>query len=169
MKTILIEKLPRIIKNKSRLEKSLKIKITNRGKEVSFDGKAEDEFVAEQVFDALNFGFPYSTAMLIKDEEFMFEILNIKSYVKRKDSEHLKRTKARIIGTKGKTLATLSSLTNCFFELKENEVGIIGDSMYIKNAQDAIISLIKGTKTSNVYAYLEKHQPLKFDNLDLKR
>ena len=33
MKTILSEKLPRILKNKKRLEERLNIKITNRGKE----------------------------------------------------------------------------------------------------------------------------------------
>ena len=168
MKRLIIEKIPRIIKNKNRLEKTLKIKISNRGKEVTIDGKAEDEYIAEKVIDALNFGFPYSQAISIKEDENLFEIINIKNFSKNKTPKKLKRTRARIIGTQGKTLSTLSTLTNCFFELKDNEVGIIGDALLIKNAQDSIISLIKGTKTANVYAYLEKHQPAKFEDINLK-
>src|SRR3989344_2847665 len=166
MKTIILDKLPRIIKNKNHLEKALNIKISNRGKEVSINGNAEDEFIAEQVLDALNFGFPYSTALLINEEDFLFEIISIKSHTKKHD---FSRIRARIIGTGGKTLSTLSTLTNCFFELKDNDVAIIGDPIHIKIAQDAIISLVKGTKTANVYAYLEKHQPKPILDLDLKK
>jgi len=165
MKTILSDKLPRIIKAKKELEEQLKIKITNRGKEVTISGKPEDEYIAEKVIDAINFGFLISTALLIKKEDYLFETLLIKNYTKRHD---LKRIKARIIGTKGGTLKTLHELTKCFFELKDYEIGIIGDPEYIKNAQDATISLIKGSKQSNVYNYLEKHQIKPIIDLGLK-
>ena len=110
MKTILSEKLPRILKNKKRLEEKLNVKITNRGKEVSIRGKPSDEYIAEKVIDALNFGFPFSVAILIKEEDFIFEIINIKDYTKRHD---LETVRARIIGKKGKTLKTLCGLTKC--------------------------------------------------------
>ncbi len=95
MKTILSEKLPRILKNKKRLEEKLNVKITNRGKEVSIKGKPSDEYIAEKVIDALNFGFPFSVAMLIKGEDFLFEVINIKEHTKRHDLENIR---ARIIG-----------------------------------------------------------------------
>lgn len=166
MKILLIEKLPRILYNREKLEKELKIKITNRGKEVSISGKPEDEYIAEKVIDALEFGFSFSDAMLIKKEDFSFEILSIKDYTKRSD---LKRVKARIIGKGGKTLKVLSKLTFCEFELKDNLVGIIGDPEKIENAQNAIISLIQGSKQSNVYARLEKLKPEPIADLGLKK
>jgi len=165
MKTIYSEKLPRILKNKKRLEKELNVKITNRGKEVSVNGDSEDEYIAEKIIDALNFGFPFSVAMLIKKEDFLLEIINIKEHTKRHD---LERVRARIIGKGGKTLKTLQQLTKCFFELKNNEIAVIGDPEKIKNAQEAIISLIKGTKQSNVYGFLEKHQVKSVFDLGLK-
>jgi len=165
MKTILCEKLPRIIKNKKRLEKILNVKITNRGKEVSISGEPEDEYTAEKIIDALNFGFPFSNALLIRDEGCTFEVINIKDHTKRKD---LKRIRARIIGTKGKTLQTLSQLTKCCFEMKDNYIGIIGEPEHIENAQQAIISIIKGSKQSNVYSFLEKHQIKEVIDLGLK-
>ena len=166
MKTILFEKPPRILKNKKQLEQKLKIKITNRGKEISIQGKPEEEYIAEKIIYALNFGFPLPIAMLIKEEDFVFETISIKDYTNRND---LQRVRARIIGKKGKTLKTLSELTKCYFELKDNEVGIIGDPEFIYNAQEAVKSLIKGSKQANVYKYLEKHQPEPVLDFGLKK
>jgi rRNA processing protein Krr1/Pno1 len=95
----------------------------------------------------------------------MFEIINIKDHTTRKD---LGRVRARIIGKSGKTLKTLNTLTQCYFEVKDNCVGIIGDPEYIKNAQEAVIYLIKGSKQSNVYSFLEKHQVKPVFDLGLK-
>ena len=155
MKTFIIEKFPRIIKNRKRLEKKLNVRITNRGKEITIDGKPEDEYIAEKVILALDFGFPFSTAMEIKKNDYEFEVLNIKDYTNKKN---LGRIRARIIGKKGRTLKTLAELTNCNFELKDNSVGIIGRSECIKNAQDSVTFVIRGSKQGNVYSYLEKHQ-----------
>ncbi len=165
MKKIISDKLPRILKNKKKLEKLLNIKITNRGKEVYIEGEATDEYISEKVIDAINFGFPLSHALEIKEQDYMFEILNIKNYSK---SKNLGTVRSRIIGTQGKTLQTLHDLTKCYFELKDNEVGIIGNPEYIENAQNAVISIIKGSKQSNVYSFLEKHQVQEIGDLGLK-
>ncbi len=165
MKTLIIEKLPRILKNKKKLEKELDIKITNRGKEVFVEGKTLNEYIAEKVLDAIDFGFPIKITLLINSEDYGFQILNIKDYTKRKD---FSRIRSRIIGKQGKTLATLSQLTKCFFELKGNEVGIIGHPEQIKTAQDSVIELIRGSKQANVYKRLEKHKPLPILDLGLK-
>ena len=74
MKKIFSEKLPRILKNKKKLEKELNVKITNKGKDVFIESESEDEYSAEKVIDALNFGFPFEYALLIKKENFIFEI-----------------------------------------------------------------------------------------------
>ena len=165
MKKILSDKLARITKNKKKLEKKLNVKITNRGKEVFIEGGSEDEYYAEKVIEALNFGFPFGAAMLITEENNVFEVLNIKDYTKRDD---LHRVRARIIGKDGGTLKTLHELTKCNIELKDNFIGIIGDSEHIKNAQEAIISIIKGSKQANVYSFLEKNQIKPVIDLGLK-
>ena len=165
MKTVVVEKLARIIKNKQNLEKALNVKITNRGKEVTIDGTAEDEFMAEQTITALNFGFPYSDTMLIKSEGFLLEILNIKEYTKKND---LKSVRARIIGKGGKALKTLSDLTNSAIELKNNKVGVIADPEELKRTTEAIIAIIKGAKHGAVYKELENTQLKPIGDLGLK-
>lgn len=165
VKTIISEKLPRITKNRRRLQEKLNVRITNRGKEVKIEGVPEDEYIAEKVIDALNFGFEYSAAIQIKEEDFEFEILNIKEYTKRRD---LKAIRARIIGTQRKALNTIEQLTNCTLELKFNQVGVIGPAESIENAQTAIISIVQGAKQSNAYKFLEKNQPKPIIDLGLK-
>lgn len=165
MKTIICEKPKRIIKNRKNLEKKLGIKIIGIGREITIHDSPENEYVAEKVIEALEFGFPFSVALLIKEQDLMFEALNIKDYTRRKD---LSNVRARIIGRDGKTLKTLQDLTKCHFEIKDNQVGIIGEPEYLRNAQEAMIFLIRGTKHANVYSFLEKHQVKPVFDLGLK-
>ena len=165
MRTITIDKIPRLIKLRRKLEHELNVKISNQGKEFSVDGSAEDEYIAEKVLEAINMGFPLANALLIKNEDFVFEMIKIKHHTKRKD---ISTIKARIIGKKGMTLRILSNLTGCFFEIKDYEIGIIGHVEHIKSAQDAITSLIRGSKQSNVYTKLERFQPIPILDLGLK-
>jgi len=68
-----------VIKNKKKLENSLGIKITNRGREIFIESDDSlNEYIAEKVIEALDFGFSLSSALSIKDEDFVFEIINIK-------------------------------------------------------------------------------------------
>jgi len=165
MKRFVIKKLTRIIKARKKLEEELNVKIINQGKEIIIEGTPEEEYIAEKVIDAVDFGFPLGIAFLIKDEDFFLEIINIKDFTKKRD---LKRIRARIIGTKRKTLNAIEHLTKCFFQVRDNEVAIIGDAEYIPNAQESVVSLVRGAKQSNVYAYLEKHQVEPIFDLGLK-
>jgi ribosomal RNA assembly protein len=165
MKTIISEKIPRIIKNKKRLEEILNITIKINGKEININGTAINEFEATKVIDALNFGFSFSSAVSIKKENKLFEILNIKDYT---NKSNLERIRGRIIGKNGKALKTLSDLTNCNLELKNNEIGIIGEPENLKRTIEALIEIIQGSKHSNVYKGLEKNQPKPIYDLGLK-
>lgn len=165
MKQIFSEEIELISKNKKKLERILNIEINLNGKEVSIDGKPEDEFIAEKIIDAIGFGFPVPVALLIREEDFLFEIINIKEYTKRKDFEVIR---GRIIGSGGKTLKTLTELTECYFQIKDNRVGIIGEAEKIKNAQEAIIWIVQGSKQANVYGFLEKHHVQPIIDLGLK-
>ena len=154
MKKLISEKLPRILKNKRKLENTLNVKITNRGKEVYIEGDSIEEYTAEKVIEAIEMGFPISVALSIKEDDASFEVINIKDHTPKKNFGSIR---SRIIGKNGKTLKTLSQLTGCHFEIKDNFVGIIGDPESIENAQTSIILIIQGSKQANVYSYLEKH------------
>ncbi len=155
------------MKEKRLLKSKLKIKIKNKKNNIIIDGKAENEYIAEQVLNAIDFGFPAKIAVLITEEDLIFEKIYIKKLTKK---QNMKAIRARIIGKKGKTLNTLQNLSNCYIILRdeENEIGIIGRVEDIKNLNDAIESLVKGSKQGNVYAFLEKNQSKPELDLGLK-
>jgi ribosomal RNA assembly protein len=165
MRTIFCDKIVRIIKNHKKLTEELKVKITNRGKEVTIDGIPENEIIAEQVIDALNFGFPYIEAISIKKENKILETINIKEHTKQ---ANLQRVRGRVIGKGGKALSTLSNLTDSAIELKDNTVAIIAEPEQMKRTTEAIIAIIKGAKHGAVYKELEHNFPKQEFDLKLR-
>ena len=155
----------KVLQVQKQFEQHVHVKIGNKGKILEIEGKPEDEYIAEKIIHALDFGFPVKVAMLLAEEDYLFDIVKIKALAR---SHNRERIRARIIGTHGKTLKNLSTVSNCFFELKDNEVGIIGNAEHISYGRQAIESLIKGAKQANVYSYLEKHHPKKVIDLGLK-
>lgn len=165
MRKIICEKIARIIKSKNNLQKELNVTLNIFGKEVSISGEPEDEYIAEKVIEALDFGFPFADALKIKKEDIMFEILNVKECTNKKNFE---RIRGRIIGKEGKALRTISSLGDCHIELSGNKLGIIGCAENMRPVEEACKLLIKGSKHANVYAYLEKHRAEPIIDLGLK-
>jgi len=154
MKTLYSEQTNKIRQNKKKLEKALKVKLIFSGKNISIEGgDAVNEYVSLQVIEAINLGFTTEQALLLRDEEFVFERINIKDITKRHD---LERIRGRIIGTHGKTKKTMENLSDCFICLHDNTVGIIGRAEDIEKAIQALTSLIHGSKQSKIYSFLER-------------
>jgi len=146
----------KILRNRQKLQKKLKVTFTiDSENKINFVGKEEDIFLAEQVIEAIEMGFEINSALLLTESDYDLELVNIKDVTKKKD---LETVRARIIGTKGKTLDTLSEISNCDVVLHDNVVGIIGPAERIKQVITAIESLIRGSKQTNVYKYLEKQR-----------
>jgi ribosomal RNA assembly protein len=160
MQEIYLENIREIVRSKSKLEKELGIKVYNKGKNIFVKGSPEKEFTALQVMEAIKNGFSAERALKLKQENFMIQKIKIKSVTKRND---LSRIKARLIGTKGKTLRTLKNLTECDFAVNDNEIGIIGPIEEIEEAVQAVTSLIHGSKQGNVYSRLEKNRKKRRD------
>jgi ribosomal RNA assembly protein len=165
MKKIISEKIIRIIKSKGNLEKELNVDLEINGNEITISGEPEDEYIAERVIEALDFGFPFANALEIKKEDTLFEILNIKECTTQKN---FARVRGRVIGKDGKAIKTISSLSDCHIELSGNKIGIIGNCENIRNVEEACKLLTKGSKHANVYAYLEKHRIEPIIDLGLK-
>ena len=153
MKTLYIKSARKVIQHRKELEDRLRVKITVRGTNISISGKEINEYFASRVLEAMDYPFLVEDALLLKDEDYLFEVIDIKDHTYRSD---LGVIKGRIIGRSGKTLKVLGDLTGCEVVVKDNHVAIIGKAENIKHAQQAIISLIKGSKQGNVYRTLER-------------
>jgi ribosomal RNA assembly protein len=147
------ESLRKILTNKKQIEDSLNVKLTTKGKIIFIDGDPADELIGLEVIEAMELGFSVSEALDLKNEEFKFEKIYIKSLEKRRD---LSQVRARIIGTQRRALKNIESLTNCDIVLHDNVVGIIGRVDDVRKAAYALKKLIGGSKHANVYTYLEE-------------
>jgi len=166
MRSMKIRSPGKIRPNLKQLEKKLKVKIELKSGILIFSGEELDEYIAEKVFEAIDLGFSTRVALLLIEEDYLLELISIKSNIKKNPA----LTRARIIGTKRKTLDTLESLSNCFIALHENTLGVIGHVEDVKGVIQALSSVIRGAKVANVYAYLEKlNRERKPFILDLKK
>lgn len=153
MDEIYCKNINEVRREKKFLEKTLNVKISLKGKILLIKGDPLDEYETRLIIDAINTGFSARTAALLKSEDFVFEKLNIKDHTRRKD---LSIVRGRLIGTRGKTKNTIQQISGCEIKIKDNVVGLIGPAESIEYAVTGVINLIKGTKQTNVYKYLER-------------
>jgi len=153
METIQIESAGKIRKNKLAIEKKLDVKITVKDKKVEIKGSPVEEYEASQVLDALDFGFSLRDALKITDENVTFRKLPIKQFTRRKNLEEVR---GRIIGTEGKTKRVVEEVSGCAVVLHQNTIGVIGPAENIEEATTALEKLIRGSKQTNVYRFLER-------------
>jgi len=165
MEVIYMKRISEVIQKKRELEGKLKVKININGRNVSVEGDSINEYEAISILEAINFGFSMSKALVLKDEDFVFRKIHIKDYTKRS----LEDVKGRLIGKGGKTRKTFSEISGCELIIKYSEVGVIGDVESVENTTRAITNVIRGSKQSNMYRYLEKmNRVKKEEDLGLK-
>jgi ribosomal RNA assembly protein len=153
METLFVERTTEIKREKELLESELKVRIEIQGRKITIEGPALNEYEAKIILEAIGFGFSAKTALMLKEETFIFRIIKIKDVTRKKNIELVK---SRIIGTYGKTKSTIESIADCKIVVQGNSVGIIGSAEEIEEATTAINNLIRGSKQSNVYKFLEK-------------
>lgn len=160
---------------KKHIEKELpvKLEIESRtgGIAITLTGKCEDPsllFTAKDVVTAIGRGFPPETAFrLIRDEEAVFDIIDLRRIFGRSESD-IRRVKGRIIGAKGKTRKLIEELTETNMCVYGHTIGLIGDTEQIQAAKGAIQMLIRGSQHRAVYRFLHrKRRELKKRVLEL--
>lgn len=157
--TVFIKEISRIKRVRKELERALDITINITRDGIEIGGKEGfNDYIPIQVLHAIEMGFLVPSALKLKDEGFMFEIMSIKQHAR---PSRLATIKGRLIGKQGRALETLSELTGCDIKIKDYEVGIIGRTSDIKFAINALTNLMHGSPHSAVYAYLERSRHLR--------
>lgn len=158
METLYFNKLTELKKEFKNLEKKLKVKMFLKGKVLTIEGEAIDEYSALKVLKAMQFGFSAKKSLLLLEPDMEFIKLHIRNFTRRKN---LYDVRARIIGKEGKTKRTIENVSNCLVILNGNELGILGPTENMDSAITGLKNLIKGSKEGNVYAYMEKRNAQK--------
>jgi ribosomal RNA assembly protein len=153
-----------------RLQVNLEIE-TEGGVNITLAEGAPDPsvlFRAKDVVTAIGRGFsPEQTSRLMRDEETIFDFIDLRLIFGRSDSD-IRRVKARIIGMNGKTRRTIEELTEADVVIYGHTVGLIGSFEQVDAARNAVQMIIQGSEHHTVYNYLQKkRRELKKQQLEL--
>lgn len=171
MTVINVENLRRVKKAIPFIESKIKVKVEAAKSSGKFfiNGNEVDSYIVEKILRAVDFGFDVEDAMLLRNDRFSLEFIDIKEHTHRRN---LKEIRARIIGREGKAKDTISELTGAVIVVNVNTVGVIVDSDHVDSCLQGITSLIQGAKHGNVFAYIEKQnaklRQIDEDDLGLK-
>ena len=141
----------------------IKLQIDKEG-EVVYDDNAEgvEPIMALQIMDvikAIGRGFNPDKAMkLLDDEDRYFESIDIKDVIGDRQNQVV-RARGRLIGKDGKTRKLIEDLADVYMSVYGNTVSLIGNSISLPIAKNAIEMLLHGSEHSTVYHYLESQRP----------
>ena len=166
MHQLILERPGRIRKFIARIKKKIDIKISVKDDRVDISGDELNGFLVVKILRAVDFGFDIEDALLLLNEDFHLEFINIKDFTRRRNLEDVR---GRVIGARGKAKKTIEDLTGGHIVIHNNRVGIIVNTEHLESIVQAIQNLIHGAKHSNVFAYLEKQNVIlrDFDEEDL--
>jgi ribosomal RNA assembly protein len=142
---------------KKLIEKTFKAKL-----EISPDGlvlmtgkDSLDLYVCEKVVKAIGRGFNPEIALLLKNEDYDFELININDYSKG-SSNDLDRLRGRVIGKDGASRDLIEKKTQTYIIVYGKTIGIIGKLEMLQISFNAVEMLLKGARHPTVYNYIDK-------------
>ena len=117
---------------------------------------------AADILQAMGSGFAPDSAFKLLKEDNYFSLFDIRDY-SGKDQKHMRRIRARVIGTNGKTRRIMEDLSGADISIYGHTVAIIGDIYQLDLAKRAVDLLLSGSEHKTVYRYLEReHKKMRF-------
>lgn len=142
---------------KNRIESyGVKIEVNSSIGEVKIESEDKiREMEAENVVVAIGRGFSPEKAILLFNEDYYLEILDIRDWVGKKEN-HIKRLAGRVIGKNGRAREIIEELSGAYVSVYGHTVGIIGKIENLQIAKKAVEMLLDGANHSTVYRFLEE-------------
>jgi len=134
-----------------------KLAIDSKTGEVEVNFNSIDNFKFRKILmivKAIGRGFAPEKALLLLNDEFTLQIVNIEEYAG-KSTKAVNAKKGRIIGEKGTTREKIERETNCRLSVYGKTIAIIGNVNEIPIALKTIEMLLEGAMHKTAYAYLE--------------
>lgn len=145
----------------------IKKEVERKGVTLDVDSKTGDvkisaenpilELNAENVIRMIGRGFSPDYAFLLFNEDYYFELFDIRDWVGKKPTQ-VKRVAGRIIGKDGKARRVIEELTDTIICVHGHTIGIIGRIEELQSARKAVEMLLDGTSHASVYRFLEKEK-----------
>lgn len=135
-----------------------KIDIDSDSGEVIVESEdAVSVFVLSNIVNAVNLGHNPDNAMKLEDENYVLDVIDVKSLV-RNDHTRVKTVMGRIIGKNGATRRAIEEITRCSVSVRDTNVSVIGPYENILLVHEALEMLINGVSHKSFYSFLERNR-----------
>ncbi len=122
------------------------------------EANIEDPLMQLKIVDivrAIGRGFSPQHAFRLFDDDEYLELIDIHDYIGKR-SEQVRRVRARVIGSGGKTRRIIEDMTGANMSVYGETVGLIGNSAQMPVARTAVDMLLRGSEHATVYRFLER-------------
>ncbi|MHA2251092.1 MAG: KH domain-containing protein [Candidatus Kariarchaeaceae archaeon] len=109
---------------------------------------------ARDIVKAIGRGFSSEQAIKLAEDDYFLEIIRLKPLIGTLQNR-LRRIRARVIGTKGKTKNTIEELTSTSLVVSGSTISLIGSLDQLGIAKEAVVRIIKGATIESVLGQLE--------------
>lgn len=142
---------------RKKIEEKGEVKLKISGENAVIEGDGGNEWIVEQVLTALSYGFAPKEAFKLFKDNYFIEVVDLEQAFRRHEKK-IKRYKARVIGSGGRSKKKLQELTGAHIAVSEKQIAVLGEFEEAKAAKEAVLRLLEGAEHSGVYAFLEKQK-----------
>ncbi len=136
-----------------RLEDLLHCRLSVQENAVIADGEPLNEYSAKDAITAFGRGFSMGQVQKLLSGDYFFSSINLRDALGKEN--RIRRIKARIIGSNGKTKEYISEVSGASISIFGNTVSFIGTIDEIKMAEAAVRILIEGGTHKKAYRVIE--------------
>lgn len=136
-------------------ETQSKLDITKEGDVAITGDDGLKLFTAREIVRAVARGFNPKIALLLVKPDYNLEIIDMKD-IAGKSKNTMQRLKGRVIGKGGKSREEVERLSETYISVYGKTIGIIGETVHVAIAHQAISMLLGGSMHKTVYQFLEK-------------
>jgi ribosomal RNA assembly protein len=112
-------------------------------------------YTTKEIVRAIARGFNPKVALLLLKTDYALEMIDMKD-IAGKSQNTMQRLKGRVIGKGGKAREEIERLTDCNISVYGKTIGIIGETMQVALARQAVAMLLQGSMHKTVFRFLEK-------------
>ena len=142
---------------KSLIEKEagVRLEITKEGEIDLYGEDGLNLYTSLEIVRAIGRGFNPKYALELLKTDYVLDIIRLKD-IAGKSQKTMERLKGRVIGKKGRSRENIEQLTNCYISVYGKTIGIIGETVDVSLAHQAIAMLLQGSMHKTVFTFLEK-------------
>lgn len=109
---------------------------------------------AREIVRAIGRGFSVEQAIVLCEDDYYLEIIRLKPIIGERNNR-IRRVRGRVIGSNGKTKASIEELTGVKLTVTGSTVSIIGTFEQVGDAKESILDIINGAEIAAVLGRLE--------------